>query len=542
MAIKKLPVFEDSDARPRGYEAGAGRAWHNPQTFWAEGDHETVISALQMMIQIEVVYQKYLVNGSDAVAEKITEILGSVDDYGALRFSPMMEGGVAKHVELLATRRWGKSQGGRGGMSMDADGVQRFEFKTSGKSTMTEFPADVKLKEDGSNSDDYFKYQFRLYKALRANASRTKCAGSLNESTLQAAAKSSQHIRDSWVNFGLAKGDDASWTAKNDHEKITEFLMFQLDAVEKLGPIIVKMARQEFRKVKQSSGGMESVSFFKEFKEGADNLYVLSSKQGRVDPTVSNEDAKVAECMERLSVEVKTYVEHICQQKCVVHKDAAYAGHIPPDLATLEQIVTGFTNTRAINAQAMAGLNKAVDQKKTKEFKALEAKFKDLEIKFVGSQGSGNGSNGGRGGRGRGGGAGGRGGDGGRGGGAANRTLVPHDIMPDVFAKGEGEFPPLLMEHLHSKAVPKQEGKGLAPRSTSSSAEKKYVAALRCVQATGPSKGHIRAVVRDERRLRPTRFRNDLPTFGIYPGPVDAARRRRNPTRQPPNRTEPSPD
>ena len=53
--------------------------------------------------------------------------------------------------------------------------------------------------------------------------------------------------------------------------------MFQLDAVEKLGPIIVKMARQEFRKVKQSSGGMESVSFFKEFKEGADNLYVLSS-------------------------------------------------------------------------------------------------------------------------------------------------------------------------------------------------------------------------------------------------------------------------
>ena len=107
-----------------------------------------------------------MVNGSDAVAEKITEILSSVDDYGALRFSPMMEGGVAKHVELLATRRWGRSQGGRGGMSVDADGVQRFEFKTSGKSTMTEFPADVKLKEDGSNSDDYFKYQFRLYKAL----------------------------------------------------------------------------------------------------------------------------------------------------------------------------------------------------------------------------------------------------------------------------------------------------------------------------------------------------------------------------------------
>ena len=74
---------------------------------------------------------------------------------------------------------------------------------------------------------------------------------------------------------------------------------------------------------------------------------------------MSNEDAKVAECMERLSVEVKTYVEHICQQKCVVHKDPAYAGHIPPDLATLEQIVTGFTNTRAINAQALAGLNKA---------------------------------------------------------------------------------------------------------------------------------------------------------------------------------------
>ena len=45
-----------------------------------------------MMIQIEVVYQKYLVNGSDAVAEKITEILSSVDDYSALRFSPMMEG------------------------------------------------------------------------------------------------------------------------------------------------------------------------------------------------------------------------------------------------------------------------------------------------------------------------------------------------------------------------------------------------------------------------------------------------------------------
>ena len=210
-AIKRLPVLDESDARPTGYEARSrGRIWPTLQAFWAEGEHESVISALQMMIQIEVVYQKYLVNGSDAVAEKITEILSSVDDYGALRFSPMMEGGVAKHVELLATRRWGKSQGGRGGMSVDADGVQRFEFKTSGKSTMTEFPADVKLKEDGSNSDDYFKYQFRLYKSLRANASRTKCAGSLNESTLQAAAKSSQHIRDSWVNFGLSKTDISS--------------------------------------------------------------------------------------------------------------------------------------------------------------------------------------------------------------------------------------------------------------------------------------------------------------------------------------------
>ena len=63
-AIKRLPVLDEADARPTGYEGRSGaRTWPTLQTFWAEGDHETVISALQMMIQIEVVYQKYLVNG-----------------------------------------------------------------------------------------------------------------------------------------------------------------------------------------------------------------------------------------------------------------------------------------------------------------------------------------------------------------------------------------------------------------------------------------------------------------------------------------------
>ena len=54
-------MLDEADARPSGYEGRSGaRIWPTLQTIWAEGDHETVISALQMMIHNEVVYQKNL--------------------------------------------------------------------------------------------------------------------------------------------------------------------------------------------------------------------------------------------------------------------------------------------------------------------------------------------------------------------------------------------------------------------------------------------------------------------------------------------------
>ena len=65
-----------------------------------------------MLVTVGICYQKYLATSSD----KITEVLDSVDDHSTLRFSPMMEGGIAaKYAELVVTRRWAKSDGGHGG-------------------------------------------------------------------------------------------------------------------------------------------------------------------------------------------------------------------------------------------------------------------------------------------------------------------------------------------------------------------------------------------------------------------------------------------
>ena len=275
----------------------------------------------------------------------------------------------------------------------------------------------------------------------------------MNEGLLGQAAKKNDMVLTAWTAYNTQRDGDPVWESTDEHAKIVEFLRHMLERMEPATPILVDEATKEFNNIRQAKGSMESVHFFQSFRQAADTLKVLTQKYGRVSPAVRDEPALIATCLTRLDAEVYAYVQQTCTEKWTISKDSDYMGGVPPTMMVLEQLVGGFANSKARMhmLEAAGGAKKGGRERerereregkesKAKEIKSLERQLAKMEKKLekaeLAAVDSGGGGGGRQGDRGRGGGGG--------GGGGQRKTLVPHDVMPDVFAKGEGEFPPML--------------------------------------------------------------------------------------------------
>ena len=449
--IKLIPSMTGG-VRGAAYQALGGSSFASYFVFVQTASDEQFYRAMMALISVELLYHWVVMRGTSAHLDKVTNLLEDMSDYDALRESPLMTQRAHTYIAAVATSLW-ESKPPRGASSSGTgSGVNStITVKQGGKQTMTPFPKMVVMSGQGTNTPEFQKYVFSQYKALLSNLSRASADGSYSEAVLFQAAKEDKQLQEDWISETLERRDDPSWQSKSEHEMIVSFLEMKKKVLESQVHLLIVEARREFAAVKQDSGGCESYQFFRQFKDTAKMLKILTKNHGTEDSRVATEKAMVTECVQRLTPCVQQYITRMCMVNITVHKLDAWKDMVPPTMNDLEAIVSQYATSKAteiVETKKSSGKDdgskSAFDKfKKSKEWRAMEASVAEVkslreELQKATSSGSGAGGGGKPSGQKAG------GGRGAAGGGGTRTPLTPHDIMPSVFGEGEGEFPPML--------------------------------------------------------------------------------------------------